>query len=115
MASTITRIITITIATLALAAPVAGAMPIRDNAPTSSLAGTTSEPKQDLRNPDNRVPAVPYQQPQTMDPVVRTQQPKPVVDDGGPSPVVFVAPSLALIAMLGAAVIYTRSARAARA
>lgn len=117
------RIITIALAILALAVPAASAMPIRDNgAQTSSLAGTTSAPKQDVRNPDNRAPGieptqdlrnadnrVPAQQPQTIKPVVRTQ-PAPVKNDG-PSPLVFILPSLALIAMLAAATVYVRSSR----
>ena len=117
------RIITIALAILALAVPAASAMPIRDNgAQTSSLAGTTSAPKQDVRNPDNQAPGieptqdlrnadnrVPAQQPQTIEPVVRTQ-PAPVKNDG-PSPLVFILPSLALIAMLAAATVYVRSSR----
>jgi hypothetical protein len=126
--TTPTRIITITLATLALTAPVAGAMPLRDNegVRTSSLAGTTA-PKQDLRNPDQQAPAPkPYQDLRNPDqqappvplkpyaPVVLTKPAPVVVDDGGPSPLVFILPSLALIGMVGAAVIYTRSSRPAR-
>jgi hypothetical protein len=116
MTSTTTRIITIALTALALGAPVAAAAPMRsdEGVRTSSLAGTTSAPARDMRNPDNQVPFVPAQQPQTMKPVVRAQ-PEPVADDGGPSPIVFVAPSLALIAMLGAGLVYTRSVRPARA
>ena len=123
MTSTTPRIITIALAILALAVPAASAMPIRDNgAQTSSLAGTTSAPKQDVRNPDNRAPGieptqdlrnadnrVPAHQPQTMKPVVRTQ-PAPAEHDG-PSPLVFILPSLALIGMLAAATVYVRSSR----
>lgn len=110
MTSTTTRIITIVLTALALGAPVAAARPTQsdEGVRTSSLAGTTSAPKQDMRNPDNRVTSIPAQQPQTMKPVVLTQ-PEPVADDGGPAPIVFIAPSLAVIAMLGAAVIYTRT------
>jgi hypothetical protein len=118
------RIITIALAILALAVPAASAMPIRDNgAQTSSLAGTSSGPKQDVRNPDNRAPGieptqdlrnadnrVPAQQPQTIKPVVIETQPAPVKNDG-PSPLVFILPSLALIAMLAAATVYVRSSR----
>jgi hypothetical protein len=118
------RIITIALAILALAVPAASAMPIRDNgAQTSSLAGTTSAPKQDVRNPDNRAPGieptqdlrnadnrVPTQQPQTIKPAVVKTQPAPVKNDG-PSPLVFILPSLALIAMLAAATVYVRSSR----
>jgi hypothetical protein len=122
MTSTTTRIITITLALIALSAPVAGAMPLRDRdgVQTSGLA-RTPWPKQDLRNPDQQAPAPrPYQDLRNPDqqappvsspePVVRTQ-PVPVATDGGPSPLVWVLPSLALVAMLGAAVIYTRSSR----
>jgi hypothetical protein len=124
--TSIPRIIAIVIATLAITAPVAGAMPIRDQegVQTSSLAGTPEprqdirnpdqqapapEPYQDLRNPDQRVPAVPSDLPTTMKPVHLT----PAADDG-PSPLVFILPALALVAMFGAAVVYTRSSRPAR-
>jgi hypothetical protein len=125
--TTPTRIITITLAALALTAPVAGAMPLRDKegVRTSSLAGTTA-PKQDLRNPDQQAPALrPHQDLRNPDqqappvpvkpyaPVVLTK-PAPVADDGGPSPLVYILPSLALIAMLGASVVYLRTARPAR-
>src|ERR1700750_2732066 len=70
MTSTTPRIITIALATLALAAPAANAMPLYEHdgaAPakprstahiqTSSLAGTVSG--QDLRNPDQQAPLPP--------------------------------------------------------
>jgi hypothetical protein len=127
MTSTTTRTVAAILATLALTAPVASAMPIRDpddGSNTSSLAGTpapkqdlrnpdqqapATEPKQDLRNPDQKapVPLKPYA------PVVLTK-PAPVAVDDGPSPLVYIIPSLALVAMLGAAVVYTRSSRPAR-
>jgi hypothetical protein len=124
MTSTTPRIITIALAILALAVPAASAMPIRDDGvQTSSLAGTPSAPAQDLRNPDNQAPGVkptpdlrnkdkglPAQQPQTMNPVVIETQPAPGKNDG-PSPLVFILPSLALIAMLAAATVYVRSSR----
>jgi hypothetical protein len=108
-----TRIITIALAMLALAAPVATAMPLRDNGDVgaSSLAGTTSGPRQDLRNPDNQVPVVPQQQPQTMKPVVIKQSPQPAADDGSPSPLVYILPSLVLVAMLAAGYGYVRMSR----
>jgi hypothetical protein len=123
-----TRIISIALATLAIAAPVASAMPTRDNGDirTSSLAGTTSAPKQDLRNPDQQVPVVPkqdlrnpdqqvpvvpQQQPQTMKPVVIKQSPQPADDDGSPSPLVYILPSLVLVAMLAAGYGYARMSR----
>jgi hypothetical protein len=111
MTSTTTRTVAAVLATLALTAPVASAMPIRDpdnGSRTSSLAGTPA-PKQDLRNPDQQAPPVPLK---PYAPVVLTK-PAPVADDGT-SPLVYIIPSLALAAMLGAAVIYTRSSRPAR-
>jgi hypothetical protein len=121
MTSITTRIITIALATLALATSVASAMPIRDNVgvQTSSLAGTTSAPAQDLRNADQRAPgieAVPAQQPKTMAPVVRTQpQPQPATaDNDGPSPLVFILPSVLVIAMLVAASTYALTTRPVR-
>ena len=124
MTSTTTRIITVALAILALAVPAASAMPIRDNGvQTSGLPRTSSAPAQDLRNPDNRAPGVkptqdqrnadngvPAQQPQTLKPVVIETRPAPVKDDG-PSPLVFILPSLALIGMLAAATVYVRSSR----
>jgi hypothetical protein len=128
MTSTTTRTVALILATLALTAPVASAMPIRDpddGSHTSSLAGTpapkqdlrnpdqqapASKPKQDLRNPDQQAPPVPLK---PYAPVVLTK-PAPVAADDGTSPLVYIIPSLALVAMLGAAVIYTRSSRPAR-
>jgi hypothetical protein len=125
MTSTTTRIITVALAILALAVPAASAMPIRDNTgvQTPSLAWTSSAPRQDLRNADNRAAGVkpthdqrnadkgvPAQQPQTMNPVVIETRPTPIKDDG-PSPLLFILPSLALIGMLAAATVYVRSSR----
>jgi hypothetical protein len=64
MTSTTPRIITAALLTLAVAAPAATAMPVRDTegVQTSSLAGTTS-PRQDLRGADARPGAV-FQAPQ---------------------------------------------------
>jgi hypothetical protein len=127
MTSTTTRTVAAILATLALTAPVASAMPIRDpddGSRTSSLAGAPApkqdlrnpdqqapapKPKQDLRNPDQQAPPVPLK---PYAPVVLTK-PAPVADDG-PSPLVYIIPSLALVAMLGAAVVYSRSSRPAR-
>ena len=124
MTSTTPRILTIALAILALGVPAASAMPVRDNgAATSSQAGTFWAPAQDMRNPDNRAPGVeptpvpanphngvPAQQPQTIKPVVIETQPARVKDDG-PSPLVFILPSLALIGMLAAATVYVRNSR----
>jgi len=124
MTSTTPRVITLALAILALAVSAASASPIRDTGvQTSSLAGTSSPPAQDLRNPDNRAPGiqptqdlgkadirVPAKPPQTSKPVVSQTQPAPGKHDG-PSPLAFILPSLALIAMLAAATIYVRSSR----
>jgi hypothetical protein len=116
MTNTTSRIIITALAVLALAVPVASAMPLRDNegVQTSSLAGTPSTPAQDFRNPDNRAPgieAVPDQQPKTMAPVVRTQPQPAAPENDGPSPLVFIVPSLVLVAMLAAGVTYARMPR----
>jgi hypothetical protein len=126
MTSTTTRIITTALAILALAVPAASAMPIRDHAGTSSLAGTTSAPKQDLRNEgggpgigafDNskaNVYVVPPQQPQTMKPVAPPKATTPAATtdtDSGPSPLVFILPGLVLIAMLAAGYSFARMSR----
>jgi hypothetical protein len=60
MTSTTPRIITAALLSLAVVAPAASAMPIRDNegVQTSSLAGTTSAPRQDLRGAEARPGAV---------------------------------------------------------
>jgi len=121
--TTPTRIITITLALLALSAPAAGAMPLGDD-------GTAPAPKQDFRNPDQQAPAArpfPYQDlrnpdlrapapPVPVTPYKPVEQPKPapVADDGGLSPLVVVLPTLVLVAMIGAAVVFTRSSRPAR-
>ena len=104
---------------------------------SSSLAGTPSgslqdlrnpdqqapkppaavQPKQDLRNPDNQAPRVepiPAQQPTTFAPVERTKPVSVPADDNGPSPLVFILPSLVLIAMLGAATVYAKTSRPLR-
>jgi hypothetical protein len=126
MTSTTTRIITTALAILALAVPAASAMPIRDHAGTSSLAGTTSTQKQDLRNEGGGPPigafdnskanvyVVPAQQPQTMKPVTPPKAAPAATTtdtDSGPSPLVFILPGLVLIAMLAAGYSYTRMSR----
>jgi hypothetical protein len=121
-----THCIIITLASLAIAAPAASAMVV-DPLPTSG----TSAPAQDLRNPDQRVPAqvadlstsgtsAPAQDLRNPDQRVPAQvadlhastavaaqhaqagTPKSP-DDDGISPLVFVLPSAALLAALGAA------------
>ena len=141
-----TRIITTALAMLAIAVPAASAMPLYEHGDTatterstadirtSSLAGTTSapvqdlrnadqrapqpaEPTQDFRNPDNRAPGVEAApaptdtsrasrsssrrtRPTQLKPI-STPQAAPVADDG-PSPFVYIIPSVVLIALLGA-------------
>jgi hypothetical protein len=146
MSSSTPRIITIALATLALAAPAATAMPLTEHgetqpAPRQDLRNPDQQapapavpkqdlrnpdqqapapalPKQDLRNPDNQAPRienVPAQQPHTFAPVERTKPvPAVVHDDSNPSPLVFILPSLVLIAMLAAATAYAKSLRPAR-
>jgi hypothetical protein len=108
MTSTTPRIITIALAILALAVPAASATPTRDQGgQTPSWAGTFWSPTPDPRNAHNGRPA---QQPQTMKPVAIETHPAGVKDHG-PSPLVFILPSLALIGMLTAATLYVRSSR----
>jgi hypothetical protein len=149
MTSTTTRIITIALATFALAAPAASAMPLyahgegstspraNPDIRTGSLAGTPSTPGQDLRNPDqvaplppqvqvprqdfrnpdNRAPGIetiPFQQPQTMAPVERPKPAPVAVDDSGPSPFVYIIPSVVLIALLGAGYAFMKTSRPVR-
>jgi hypothetical protein len=58
MTATTPRIITIALAIVAVAVPAASAVPTRDNGvQRSRLAGTSSAPAQDLRNPDSQAPA----------------------------------------------------------
>ena len=149
MTSTTPRILTIALVVLALAAPAASAMPLyehdgsssaRNSADiqTGSLAGTTSNPaqdlrnpdqqapppqtvapKQDLRNPDNQAPGIqpvpPAQQPYTYAPV-ELPKPAPAVvhHDTSPSPFWFIIPSVVLIALLGAAFAFLRTGRPVR-
>jgi hypothetical protein len=107
MTSTTTRTVALILATLALTAPVASAMPVRDGDGASARA-----PVQDLRNPDQRTPGSPVPL-KPYEPVQLTK-PAPIAVDDGPSPLVFILPSIALVAMLGAAAIYMRSSRPAR-
>src|ERR1044072_9555306 len=93
MTSTTPRILTIALATLALAAPAASAMPLYEHdgsqsarnsgdIQTGSLAGTPSNPVQDLRNPDQRIPlppptSAPKQDPRNPDNQAPGVQPAP--------------------------------------
>jgi hypothetical protein len=126
MTSTTPRIILTSLATLALVAPAANAMPLRDHdgVQTSSRAGTTSAPHQDLRNPDNqgpryqtpgRVAPIPVQQsPYTADQLKPLSTPAQVTADDDPSPFVYIIPGVVLIAMLGAGIAFARTSRVAR-
>ena len=87
-----------------------------------------AEPTQDLRNPDNRAPGVeaapaptdtsriPVQQspysPAQLKPI-STPQAAPVADDG-PSPFVYIIPSVVLIALLGAGFAFMKTSRPVR-
>jgi hypothetical protein len=96
-----TRCITIALASLAIAAPAASAMVV-DPMPTSGSTG----PTQDLRNPDQRVPAQSVQDMHASTAIAaREAQPSASQSssDDGVSPLVYVLPSAALLAALGAA------------
>jgi hypothetical protein len=88
------RCITIALASLAVAAPSAGAMVV-DPLP---IAGTPA-PTQDLRNPDQRATGASATASVAAQPVHRSAEQS---SGGGTSPLVYVLPSAALIALLGA-------------
>ena len=141
MTSSTTRIITIALAILALAAPVAAAAPIRDGSPalarpnqrahvyvipasafkqqpaTTAPAHQAKPPVADTGDRSAHVYVIPAsafkQQPAT---TAAAHQAKPSVSgDSDPSPLVYILPSLALIAMFGAAAVYVRRLAPARA
>jgi hypothetical protein len=132
MTSTTPRIITVALLVLAVAAPVASAVPPRDEGvQTSSLAGTTSSTYQDLRGPDARpqaVPAVPRQDlrnpdnlgPRVVAPVLRVAPnpvpvPTPAVGtDDDPSPFVYIIPAIVLIALGATGFAFARTRRSTR-
>ena len=104
-----TRCITIAVASLAIAAPAASAMVV-DPLPTSS----TTAPTQDLRNPDQRAPQQPVTDMHASTALAaaaanqaqaahQAQASAPKSSDDGVSPLVYVLPSAALLAALGAA------------
>ena len=132
MTSTTPRIITVALLVLAVAAPMASARPLPDEGVrTSSLAGTTSAPSQDLRGPDARpeaVPAVPRQDlrnpdnlgPRVVAPLLRGA-PNPVavstpavVTDDDPSPFVYIIPAIVLIALGATGFAFARTRRSTR-
>ena len=98
-----TRCITIALTSLAIAAPAASAMVV-DPLPTVGSA----EPTQDLRNPDQRVPAQSVSDMHASTAIAASHQAQPTASkssssDDGVSPLVYVLPSAALLAALGAA------------
>ena len=145
MTSTTPRIITAALLSLAVAAPAASAMPIyNEGIQTSSLAGTTSAPRQDLRgadtrpgavyqapevpqdlrNPDNQAPR--YQAPAAkVAPIPVQQSPysadqlKPisspaVATDDDPSPFVYIIPAVVLVALGATGFAFARTRRSTR-
>ena len=101
MTSSTTRIITIALAILALAAPVAAAAPMRDGSPP--LAAPT---------PHARVYVIPdglFKQPPATAPAHNA--PPAVSADSDPSPLVYILPSLAIIAMFAATAVFIRGTR----
>ena len=145
MTSTTPRIITAALLSLAVAAPAASAMPIdNEGVQTSSLAGTTSAPRQDLRgadarpgavyhapevpqdlrNPDNQAPR--YQAPAAkVAPIPVQQSPysadqlKPisspaVATDDDPSPFVYIIPAVVLVALGATGFAFARTRRSTR-
>jgi hypothetical protein len=104
MPATTPRIITIALATLAVAAPAATAMPLRDHTGTSRLAGTTSA--QDVRNPDNRIAQDLAH--------LRAGGTAAAPGDDGPSRLLFIGPALALLAVLAVGMVHARISRTPR-
>ena len=104
MPATTTRIITLALAILALAAPVAGAAPIRDGSPSL---------QQDHSRPDANVYVIPaplFKQQPAAAATAHHARPS-VADTGDRSPLVYIVPSLVLVAMLTAATVYIRGTR----
>jgi hypothetical protein len=93
--SSTTRIITIALAILALAAPVAGASPIRDGSPPIS--------------PPHSTPLIDTPPGKDAQPVVKTQ-PAPAADND-PSPLVYVLAGVTLVGVVAATTAYLRSSR----
>jgi hypothetical protein len=93
-----TRIITIALAILAVAAPAAGASPIRDGSPPIAPPHKANVYVPPAVSPAPTVVAA------------TTHQPA-VVDDSGTSPLVYVLPIVALAALLCGTALFVRSAR----
>ena len=102
----------------------ASARPLRDDqgVQTSSLAGTMSATFQDLRNPDNRAPAVVTQDLRNADnraprsaarvPEVPAAAPVAATDDD-PSPFVYIIPAIVLVALGATGYAFARTRRGA--
>jgi hypothetical protein len=88
------RCITIALASLAIAAPAASAMVV-----DPPLASGSAAPTQDLRNPDQRAAGASAAASLPAQPVRRSTAQG---SGDGTSPLVYVLPSAALIALLGA-------------
>lgn len=143
MSTTTIRLITTALLALAVTAPIASARPVSAYPPPpwvqtdqqdgrrESATGTASSPRQDLRNSDNRaarpedakrrhtapvaippVQAYPRAAGQVT-PLKAQQQPAPATDDG-PSPFVYIIPSVVLIGLLGAGFAFVRASRSGR-
>jgi len=100
MRSSTTRIITIALAVLALAAPVAAAMPMRDGSPPLV---------QDHSRPDTVPPGV-TQHWASPTPVPAAKAAPPATT-GDPSPLVYILASLALVGTAAATVAYVRGSQ----
>ena len=140
--TTTIRLITTALLALAVTAPIASARPVSPYPPPpwvqttqqdrqgDSATGAASSPRQDLRNSDNRAArpedAKRYTAPVAIPPVEgypRTaeppkppqavQQPAPATDDG-PSPFVYIIPSVMLIGLLGAGYAFVKASRSDR-
>ena len=109
-----TRVVAAVLSAFAIAAPAAVASPV-DGVRTSSLAGTTAAPRQDLRNPDNRgVESTQASQPSLAGPPTWPVHPQRFVQvnepvaasDSGTSALVYVLPGLAVALMVSAGAAY---------
>jgi hypothetical protein len=100
------QVIAVALTSLAVAAPVATAVPVEQPLEHGSAAVA---PAQDLRNPDQRAPLTAAAPPSTS-PAVHAPAPAVQADDGGTSPLAYVLPSLALVLIAVAAAAYARTA-----
>ncbi len=139
MTTTTIRLITTALLALAVTAPIASAKPVSPYPPPpwvqtieqhgrgDSDTSTASSPRQDLRNSDNRAArpedatprhtapvAIPPVRgyPHTAEPV-KPLKAAPATDDG-PSPFVYIIPSVVLIGLLGAGFAFMQASRRGR-